>query len=113
MGQMDGPGKVVIEQCDNGLVDCATPIIVKGKHIASLFTGQILLEKPDMERFKRQAKRFGFDEGKYLDALRAVPILSEKKVKDMTAFLGEMALIISQLGYSNLLIKGEADSVDN
>jgi two-component system cell cycle sensor histidine kinase/response regulator CckA len=111
--QLDEPGKLAIEQCDNGLVDCATPIIVKGKHIASLTTGQILLEEPDIERFKRQAKLFGFDEQEYLEALKDVPIISEEKVKDVTAFLGEMALIISQLGYSNLLINEKAAHLEH
>jgi two-component system cell cycle sensor histidine kinase/response regulator CckA len=111
--QLDEPGKLAIEQCGNGLVDCAIPIIVKGKHIATLATGQILLEEPDIERFKRQAKLFGFDEQEYLEALKNVPIISQERVKDVTAFLGEMALIISQLGYSNLLINEKAARLEN
>jgi two-component system cell cycle sensor histidine kinase/response regulator CckA len=106
--QLNEPGKLAIEECRNGLVDCATPIIVKGKHIATLATGQILIEEPDIERFKRQARLYGFDEYEYLEALRKVPIVSEEKLKKVTAFLGEVALIISELGYSNLLIREEA-----
>lgn len=55
-------GSAVVEYCDNGLVDCAVPIIVEGKHIASLATGQMLLSEPDIDRFKQQGKTFGFDE---------------------------------------------------
>src|SRR5271157_460914 len=69
LDHLDEPGKLVVEQCANGLVDCAYPIIVKGKHIASLATGQLLIEKPDLERFRRQARLFGFDEQEYLHAL--------------------------------------------
>lgn len=108
LDNLDEPGKVVVEACDNGLVDCATPIIIKGKHIASLATGQLLLEEPDLERFRRQAVEFGFDEKDYIDALSEIPVVSEEKLRSVTEFLGEMAMIISELGYTNLLVREEA-----
>ncbi len=46
-----------IYQCRNGLTDAASPIIIKGKHIANAFVGQFLLETPDREFFRRQAAR--------------------------------------------------------
>ena len=102
LDQLDAPGQLLIEQCDNGLVDCAFPIIIKGKHIASLATGQLLTEKPDLDRFKRQARLFGFDEREYLRALAEVPVISEEKLRSVTTFLGEMALLLSELGYEHL-----------
>ena len=102
LDKLNEVGQLVIEPCDNGLVDCATPIIVHGKHIASLATGQVLLEKPDLERFKRQAREFGFDEAEYLKALEEIPVVDEEQLKIVTAFLGEMALVISQVGYAKL-----------
>ena len=112
LDQLDEPGKLVVEQCDNGLVDCAFPIIVKGKHIASLATGQLLLEKPDLERFRRQAKLFGCDEREYLRALGEVPVIPEEKLRSVTTFLGEMALLLSQLGYARLTAKAEAERLE-
>ena len=50
-----------VRPCKNGLVEGATPIIIKGKHIASLLTGQILFKKPDIERFRRQGESYGSD----------------------------------------------------
>ncbi len=107
LNQLTHSGQIAIDECDNGLVDCATPIIVKGKHIASLATGQFLLKKPDQERFREQARKYGFDEEKYLKALEEIPVVSEEQVKNVTSFLGEMAVIISELGYVNLEIKEE------
>jgi len=103
LDQLDEPGKLVIEPCDNGLVDCATPIIVQGVHVASLATGQVLLEKPDLDRFRRQAREFGADEADYLAALAEIPVVDEQRLKVVTAFLGEMARVISQVGYARLL----------
>jgi PAS domain S-box-containing protein len=113
LDSLDEPGKLVVEQCENGLVDCAFPIIVKGKHIASLATGQLLIEKPDLERFRRQAKLFGLDEHEYLRALAEIPVIPEEKLRSVTMFLGEMALMLSQLGYARLAIKEDAERLEN
>jgi PAS domain-containing protein len=107
------PHDLVIEQCDNGLVDCAVPIIVKAKHIASLVTGQIFLEEPDIDRFRLQAEIFGFDVYEYLEALKDIPVVSEEKLRSVTAFLGEMAYFISKLGYSKLIAKQESLRLEN
>jgi len=112
LDNLDKPGKLVIECCKNGLVDCAFPIIIKGKHIASLATGQLLLKEPDIEQFKQQARLFGFKEEEYLRALAEVPVVPEDKLRSVTTFLGEMALVISQMGYARLGIIEEAEHLE-
>jgi PAS domain S-box-containing protein len=102
----------VIEACDHGLVDCATPIIIKGKHLASLATGQMLLQQPDLDRFRKQAKLFGFNEEEYLESLREIPVVSREKLKSITALLGEIATIISEMGYTQLMAKKEAEALE-
>lgn len=113
LDHLDTPGQMMIEPCDNGLVDCAYPIIVKGKHIASLATGQLLLKQPDFERFRGQAQLFEVDEHAYLQALAEVPVVSENKLRSMTQFLGEMALVLSEVGYARLAIKEDAERLGN
>ena len=108
LNSLDEPGRVMIEACENGLTDCATPVIIKGKHIASLATGQLLLEPPDLERFRRQAKLYGFEEEAYLAALREIPVVSRETLSNVTLFLGEIASVISEMGYTNLVIKEES-----
>jgi ligand-binding sensor protein len=49
-------------KCINGLVDVVVPIIIKGEHIANLFSGQFFFEKPDVSFFKKQAKINNFNE---------------------------------------------------
>lgn len=44
-------------KCLNGLIDVAVPIIIKGEHIANLFSGQFFFEEPDRLFFKKQAAR--------------------------------------------------------
>jgi PAS domain S-box-containing protein len=99
------PGQIVIEACENGLVDCATPIIIQGKTVAILATGQVLLTPPNIEYFRKQAKLFGCNEAAYLKALKKVPVISEKKLKQATRFLGELAHTVIRMGYAGLTEK--------
>ncbi len=108
LGQLSQPLQTSIEKCQHGLVDCATPIIIKGKHIASLATGQLLLAPPVRERFRRQAAVYGYDEKAYLAALEKVAVVDEGKLQRITAFLGTLAQMISEKGYVNLLHKEKA-----
>ena len=107
LDDLDAPGVVVIDRCENGLVDCAIPIVIEKKHIASLATGQMLLEMPDMEFFRRQSEVFGFDEKAYLQALSQVEVISEQKLKSATGFLGSMAQMITESGYVRLKLEKE------
>ena len=100
-----------IMPCGNGLVDGATPVIIRGKHVASLATGQVLLEKPDRERFIRQARMYGYDEKAYLDALDHVPIVSEEKLRCALAYLSNLAVLIAEQGLANLRLRESTEAL--
>ena len=68
-------------KCLNGMVDVAVPIIIKGEHIANLFSGQFFLEKPDKSFFIKQAEKYNFDKDTYLKALNDVPIIQKIGLK--------------------------------
>jgi len=87
-----------IYACKNGLTDCASPIIIEGKHIANVFIGQFLTKKPDEAWFRRQAEEFGFDVADYLDALRDVPIVDAEKIPVIHELLVRMTRLITNLG---------------
>lgn len=70
----------VVYNCPMGLVDAAIPVIIDGEHIGNVFTGQLFLEPPDEAFFIEQARRYGFDEGEYLAAMRKVPVIAEEKL---------------------------------
>ena len=99
---LDAPGEIRIFHCQNGLVDGCTPIIIEGQHLANLATGQIFFAPPEIDRFKEQARRFGYDEQAYLDAISAVPIVKEETFKAMLTFLAGLATTIAQIGLANL-----------
>jgi len=89
-------------KCLNGLVDVAVPIIINGEHIANLFSGQFFFEEPDSTFFKKQAEKYGFDQGKYLAALENVPVVSREKVKTAMDFLLNMTQMISETAFQKL-----------
>lgn len=46
-------GRPQVYRCRFGLIDIAVPVIVKGQHIATIFTGQVMRERPSREGFRR------------------------------------------------------------
>jgi signal transduction histidine kinase/ligand-binding sensor protein len=92
----DGP--YVVTRCLNGLMNCATPIVLEGEHIATLFMGQFLHEPPDEEFFRRQAQELGVDEQAYLAALRKVPIISEERLRVVMEAQSRLAHMLATLG---------------
>ncbi len=66
------PGEYKIYRCKNNMLDIVMPIMVEGRHVGNLFTGQFFFEDepPDHQLFMEQAGRYGFDEQQYLAALK-------------------------------------------
>ncbi|MCY6370085.1 MASE3 domain-containing sensor histidine kinase [Clostridium ganghwense] len=91
-----------IYKCPNGLIQAFTPIIVEEEHIANLFIGQFFFEEPDMEYFKRQAVKFGYDVETYLEAVSHVPIFSKDKIKACMQYYLRLADILSDMGLNQL-----------
>ncbi|MBF0466579.1 MAG: PAS domain S-box protein [Nitrospirae bacterium] len=99
--------KVAIYNCRNGLTDAAAPIIVGGRHMANLFTGQFLRTQPDEEFFRRQAMEFGFDEAQYLDALKEVPVVPEEQIQHILGFMDTFANMITSSAEEKLHLQEE------
>ena len=91
---LDEADPAIIYRCPRGLVDAATPILVGGEHLGSVFVGQLFLEPPDLDAFRAQAARFGFDEPVYLEAVRRVPLLTQAQLDRYLAVLRRFAEIL-------------------
>jgi PAS domain S-box-containing protein len=101
-GKLASGAKYHSYRCLNGLVDVALPIVIKGEHIANLFSGQFLFEQPDIAYFKEQAKTFGFNETEYLKALENVPVVSKEQVTVTMEFLLNMTQLITEMTFQKL-----------
>ncbi len=89
-------------KCGNGLVDVAYPIIIDGEHLATVYTGQFLFEEPDIEQFRRQAEKYGFNEEEYIKALKKVPIYTKEKVDSIMNYVRQLAEMMIQMGLAKL-----------
>jgi len=98
------PGQYKIYRCRNNMLDIVMPIMVEGRHLGNLFTGQFFFtdEPPDHDVFRAQARQYGFDEEEYLAALSRVPLLDKEAVTKALRFYVKLAEIISTAGYNNL-----------
>jgi PAS domain S-box-containing protein len=96
--QVNNTGEYALYNCRNGLIDAAAPIVLEGRHLANLFVGQFLLEKPDREHFRRQAEGYGFDEDKYIQAIDKVPIVPQKKLRPILSYLSHFARTLGAMG---------------
>jgi PAS domain S-box-containing protein len=98
------PGESKLYKCKNNLWDISTPIVVGGKHVGNVFSGQFFFddERIDYDLFRSQAARFGFDEADYLAALENVPRLNREEVETGMAFFMKFADLISQMSYGNI-----------
>ena len=87
--------KPVIYKCHAGLIDFASPIIIKDKIVGCFLCGQILAEQPNEDKFKKIAKEIGVDEKEYIDALRKVKIMPYEKIEYAANFLYELSSKLS------------------
>src|SRR5512140_422274 len=58
------PGEFRLYKCKNNMWDAATPLMVRERHIGNVFSGQFFFddETIDYDLFRRQARKYGFDE---------------------------------------------------
>jgi diguanylate cyclase (GGDEF)-like protein len=89
-------------KCRNGLFDYSTPVIIDGEHVANIFTGQILHEPPNLERFAQQAEEFCFDREAYLEEVGRIAIVPRERMPDIMAFLVCLAQILGTNGLARL-----------
>ena len=94
------PGEACRYKCKNGLWDFGVPIMVAGRHLATMFLGQFFYEgeAPDREHFIQLAHELGVDADEYLAALDRVPVFSHEKVgyileydKALVSFIADLA----------------------
>lgn len=89
-------------KCLNGLMDYAAPIFIENQHLGSIYTGQFLHEPPDEMFFRQQARKHGFNETAYIEALKKVPIIPIEKMDSIISYFLNMADILASMGLEHL-----------
>ncbi|HEX5338562.1 MAG TPA: diguanylate cyclase [Gallionella sp.] len=95
-------GRIVGGLCRNGLMDYATPVVIEGQQLATLFLGQVLHAPPDLDFFRMRAAQFGFDEQAYLESIKAIPVIGSGRAESIMAVMVEMAQMLAASGLARL-----------
>lgn len=97
-------GRSVAYKCGNSMWDIAQPILVNGRHVATLFLGQFFYddETIDEDLFARQADLFGYDRNAYLEALHEVPVFSRERVDGILDYYQLYISMLVESGQRNL-----------
>jgi PAS domain S-box-containing protein len=94
--------KYTVYKCGNGLVVAASPIAIDGEHVANFITSQFLFHPPDRGTFLEQAKRFGFDEAAYMEAVGKIPVVDEARLQPFLEYFSEFASMLGEMGLKQL-----------
>ena len=97
-------GKARRYKCKNGLWHISMPIVIDGRHLATMFLGQFFFENEayDREFFISLAHEFGFDVDEYLAALDRVPVFSHEKVDYILEYDTALVSFITDLAEQSL-----------
>ncbi len=94
-------GRAQVYRCHAGLTDIAVPVIAAGRHIATLYSGQVLTEKPSKAGFERVAR--DVERLKYIDigdlekAYWDVPVVAESDIENTVRILEMFADFLARL----------------
>lgn len=97
--------------CHAGLMDFSVDIIVEGEKVGAIIGGQVLPEPPKEEEFRKIATELGIDPDAYVNALRKVPISTEKKIRASAELLGTIVNQLVNLEYFKHNNAGRLDKV--
>lgn len=88
--------EIISASCKNGLLTYATPIVVQNQPIAILFLGQIFDTSFDLEFFKEQSLKFGFNEKAYIESIKKVPIVSKNEIESLIECIVNIAEMLAK-----------------
>lgn len=85
--------------CHAGLMDFASDIVVNGEKVGAIIGGQVLPNEPDEDQFRKIAEELGINPDDYVEALRKVPIRTEKSIRAAAALLADVVNQVVNLEY--------------
>ena len=85
--------------CHAGLMDFASDIVVNGEKVGAIIGGQVLPSEPDEDKFREIAEELGINPDDYVEALRKVPIRTEKSIRAAAALLADVVNQVVNLEY--------------
>lgn len=98
--------------CHAGLMDFSRDIIVNGEKVGAIIGGQVLPNEPDEGKFRAIAAELGIDPDTYIEALKDVPVRTEKSIKAAAQLLGDILNILANESYAKKQNDSKITSID-
>lgn len=92
--QVASQGKPILYKCHAGFYDVVIPIIVQGRHVASIFSGQVLPERPSAADLRETAKRLKWlkvPHQQFKKAYQSTVWMPKQRLADIMNFLETFA----------------------
>ncbi len=91
-------------KCQNGLWNLALPVIIMGKHKATISMGQFFYEgeEPDMDFFCSRTKEFGLPHDEYMADVKKIPHFTRETIKKAMEYLRELINFIIDSSSSHI-----------
>ncbi|MEN6412056.1 MAG: PocR ligand-binding domain-containing protein [Veillonellales bacterium] len=105
-------GKPVVYECHAGLIDFAAPIMLEGRLIGTILGGQVLIDSPQEEKYRRIAKEIGVNADEYVGAVNEVSKLSKERIEAAANVLFIVANSMSKSAYQHLKLKGVTETLN-
>lgn len=108
-------GETSFAECHAGLNYAGAHIMLDGKKIAKIITGQFYNKRPDeadeAKRIKRLAKAYGLNEAKLMNAAREIVIIDNRIAQFLGKWLQKVAKTFSTLGYERRELMNRLKSI--
>ena len=89
-------------RCSTGMLHYASPIVVEGKHLASVYIGQFFTEPPDEAAVKLHAAERGLPPEKYYQELRKISVISPMRLTLLLKYLQDLSNMLADIGLQRL-----------
>jgi PAS domain S-box-containing protein len=98
------PGMFNFYKCKNNMWDISAPLMLNDRHVGNVFLGQFFFDDEfvDEDLFRQQARKYGFDENAYMEALNQVPRWNANTVSTVMSFYTKLSTILSSISLSNI-----------
>ncbi len=88
--------------CIHGLLDAFEPLIISGERHGGLMIGQVFSEQPDLEFYRNEAVRCGFDVNRFLEAILSVPVVDMKHFDRAVSHLVSLTTLLAKEAMARL-----------
>ena len=80
------------------------PLVINNCHVGNIFIGQVIFddETPEIELFRTQARKYGFDEDEYLADPAKVPRFNWNTANTEMAFYSKVAKMIPEFSFTSI-----------